>query len=83
MYGGADHAGRPAKRSTTQPELTPMSDTPRAPEEERPSYWYLTTTTYCPLCNATHRTRERMPTPRPSDYEARNPIVETYDYCNV
>ena len=44
-------------------------------------YWYLITSTECPICGKGRWYRERKYTKRPKTPSLRRYIIERYDYC--
>ena len=49
----------------------------------RTQYWMFITEYYCPVCSKTDTYRNRMPMPKPEDWDDRHDVIEMYDYCNA
>ena len=59
-----------------------MTPTPDKEKEKKPKYWIASYTIICPLCGSENTCKNREYSKRPNDWNERNEIVETYDYCN-
>ena len=50
-------------------------------QKEPMKYWIRTTVHYCPPCGSEDRYRERMPLPKPTNWEERYIWKQVYDWC--
>lgn len=46
-------------------------------------YWYATDTYECPICGREEIYKSRQYSKKPNDYNKRNVVRDSYDYCDV